>query len=195
MSEQVASSAVASFMRTLCGLRRADAGTRSIGTLSSMEIAGFVVAVLAVLIAAASLVYAKGANDRADVANRTAREALDLQARVDAREREYRDVSWRSSFDHGRGFTLTNDGLTDAHRVTLILYGDQDRELHRLGDIRAGQSATVQSRLASVWMREYERSMPLAPPFMTHWSSPLGVASQYSARAVTLYSLPDDVED
>lgn len=44
-----------------------------------MEIAGFVVAVLAVLIAGASALYARGANNRATEANELAAEALAVQ--------------------------------------------------------------------------------------------------------------------
>jgi hypothetical protein len=44
-----------------------------------MEIAGFVVAVLAALASGAAALYALGANRRADEANRTAAQALDVQ--------------------------------------------------------------------------------------------------------------------
>lgn len=63
-------------------------------TISGMEIAGFVVAVLAALGAVIAAVYAGGANRRADEANKTAARALDLQARIDARDREFREVMW-----------------------------------------------------------------------------------------------------
>jgi len=44
-----------------------------------MEIAGFVVAVLAAIAAGFAALYARGANRRADAANRTAEQALEVQ--------------------------------------------------------------------------------------------------------------------
>lgn len=152
-----------------------------------MEIAGFVVGAISMLIAAASALYAKGANARADEANRVATAALDLQARIDSREREYRDVTWSASYKRDVGFTLTNEGLTEAREVVLVLHGGNERELHRVGDVAHGQSATVVSRVAAEWMRDNEASMPLAPAFTAHWSSPLGVADRHYSPPTGLF--------
>lgn len=160
-----------------------------------MEIAGFVVAVLAVVASGASALYALGANRRADEANRTARAALDLQARIDEREREYRDVDWEAEWHPETGLTITNSGLTDANHVTAVLRGPLGTERHDLGDLRSGESATIDSAVASAWMKENKRSMPSSPPFFVHWSSPLGVAEDRDVTSRSLFMLADDFPD
>lgn len=164
-------------------------------TIIRMEIAGFVVAALALIASFASALYALGANRRADEANRTAKAALDLQSRIDEREREYRDVDWTADWDEQTGFALANSGLTDATHVTLIMRGFHGAERHDLGDIPAGGSVAVESVAAAAWIDENKQSMPLSPPYLVHWSSPLGVAEQREVPSRSLYMLPDDYSD
>lgn len=134
------------------------------------------------------------ANGRAAEANRTSREALDLQSRIDQREREYRNVEWTATHDRSGGFTLTNSGLTDATQVTLVMRNFAGSERHDLGDIPAQSSVSVQSAAAAAWMREAESSMPLSPPYFVHWSSPLGVADQREMPKQALFMAPDDTD-
>ncbi|MCK2032198.1 hypothetical protein [Microbacterium sp. KSW4-4] len=149
-----------------------------------MEIAGFVVAVLAVVAAGASVLYARGANSRADEANRTAEKALDLQARADAREREFREVRWEAGYDlddrERPVFRLTNVGHTDAHSVSLLLATPGRREtLFTLGNVGAGGSAQVVLTDDETQRSIVELMILTADPWRVHWSSPLGHAEEY----------------
>lgn len=145
-----------------------------------MDVAALVVAILAMAAAGASALIAKGANTRADTANARAREALDLQKRIDDREREFRDVRWRGSVErhHGDGpdeFRLANEGLTQAESVVLVIeYSDRPREDYHLGTVGAGEWKGVRSEGLAGWMSAVVVSMPVYPGFTVHWSSPLG---------------------
>lgn len=144
-----------------------------------MEVASLVVAVLAVLAAGGSLLYAKGANDRADVANARAEEAIDLQKRIDERDREFRAVEWDANVANQVNgvvteYVLTNAGDSDAMSVTVVLYLNPDREVHHVGDIAARQSVTITSPLFIQWMREAVEHEVVTPGARVHWSSRLG---------------------
>lgn len=115
-------------------------------------------------------------------ANRIAADAGELLRKQDEREREYRDVEWRAMYDaRAGGFKLLNVGVTDAIGVTLVLRGFQGGERYDLGDIPSQGCAVVDSAAAAVWMEENEDRTPIAPPYVVHWSSPLGVAEQREA--------------
>ncbi len=149
-----------------------------------MEIAGFVVAVLAVVAAGASALYARGANARADTANSRATEALDLQRVIDARDREFRDVRWELHVERNSQdarFTeasLVNVGLTEAQSITLVIESKTSSEAIAIAALEPGKVATVRSASAATWFEENERYVPLAPSFRVHWSSPLGQSSE-----------------
>lgn len=163
-----------------------------VGTICFVEIAGFVVALVAALAAGASALYALGANRQAAVANQRASEALELQHRIDDREREFRDVAWESSWHEATGFTLRNVGLTDAHHVTLVLHDAHDSERHDLGLVAAGQSVDVDSPRVASWMVAMREFLPLGPGYLVHWSSRLGQPSEFRTPAVALFELPED---
>ena len=138
-----------------------------------MEIAGFVVAVVAVLVAVGSVIYAA----RAD---RTAKDALNLQVAVDARQREFRSVVWEAEStaddeDPPNAFTLTNAGDTDAREVSVVLQlGWRERETHHLGDIPARETRTITSDAFAAWIVGARDHEYVHPAYRVHWSSPLG---------------------
>lgn len=149
-----------------------------------MEIIGLVIAGLAVLVAAVSARYAQLANRRAAEANKTAQQALDLQARIDAREREFHQVTWEGQYalagDDEVVFELTNVGLSPAHDVTVVITPNgMERETLEFDLIAPGQSA--QSRMRHGWEGRTVLEMMLLQddPFEVHWSSPLGKAQTY----------------
>jgi len=149
-----------------------------------MEIAGFVVAVLAVVAAGASALYARGANARADTANSRATDALDLQRVIDARDREFRDVRWELHVERNTQnarFTdarLVNVGLTEAQDITLVVESKTSSEAIAIASLQPGEFAVVRSTSAATWFEENEKYMPLTPQFRVHWSSPLGQSSE-----------------
>lgn len=150
-----------------------------------MEIAGFVVAVVASLVAVASAWFALGANRRADTADTRATEAVDLQRRIDEREREFRSVSWHGAWEAPTEpdavplFQLTNTGLTDASGVTLVLEMPRGAQAYNLGDLPHGDHRTAPLHTN---MRG-----PAAPAVLelhglqyeVHWSGPLGQVDRY----------------
>lgn len=145
--------------------------------------------VLGAVGAVGAWIVAIRANGRAAEANRTSREALDLQSRIDQREREYRHVEWTAEYNGGAGFTLTNSGLTDATQVTLVLrHLEEPDERHDLGDIPAQGSVSVDSVAAAAWMSGAASTLPTSPPYFVHWSSPLGVADQREMPKQALFS-------
>lgn len=142
-----------------------------------MEIAAFVVAVLAVFAAGASAFYARGANSRADTANARAAEALDLQRRIDERQREFELVRWSASWnplapDNTPTVWLRNTGLTPAVDVTLLVKTFVDEKLFHFdrvdpgGKVEAVFGAPDAVNAAFHFVRE---SM-----CRVHWSSPHG---------------------
>ncbi|WDH77916.1 hypothetical protein PTQ19_10320 [Microbacterium esteraromaticum] len=144
-----------------------------------MEIAGFVVAVLAVAASGFSLWYARAANITSD-------KALDLQAGIDAREREFRDVVWKGSYetaeDNSVVFALTNVGLTPAKQVTLVFTHNQERRAHSLGDIAVNGTATATFTTEMTGGLAVELMLFTDPPFFVHWSSPAGQVEEYEYK-------------
>lgn len=150
-----------------------------------MEIAGFVVALLAAVGAVWAAVAANGANRRADEANRTAEKALDLQSRIDAREREFREVEWDASYDIGADeaivFRVKNTGHTDACQVTVVFTApDGSTEIARsLGDIASGRHADVSVESEMTGQSAVEVLLLQHYPWRVHWSSPLGQVESF----------------
>lgn len=149
-----------------------------------MEIAGFVVAVFAAAGAVVAALYARGANHRADEANRTAKEALDLQSRIDARDREFREVRWDGGYDVDSErrplFRLSNVGHTDAHSVSLLIAANGKPEtLYPLGDIAAGNHADARLDERPMQAGILELMILTDDHWRVHWSSPLGQAADY----------------
>lgn len=146
-----------------------------------MEIAALVVAVLSVMAASASALYARGANTRADEANRRAAEALDLQRRIDERAREFVDIKWELLVDrdHKTGrlsaVSLQNVGLTPAVDVTVVIEVDGFvKELCEFEQIEPGAAGNFSSDAAALWMEKHKELLPLRPGFRVHWATPLG---------------------
>jgi len=150
-----------------------------------MEIAGFVVAVLAAVGAVVAAFYAGGANRRADEANRTAARALDLQARIDAREREFREVEWDCDYaiDHADRlvFRVKNTGHTNACQVTVVFWAPSGGyEIARpVGDIAAGESSGVSFETDMKGQIALEAMLLQDTGYRLHWSSPLGQVETY----------------
>ena len=128
------------------------------------------------------------ANTLVDEANSTAKAALDLQARIDEREREYRDVVLWGEWANRPGgdeleavFVVRNDGLTTACSVTLALSHNGIRECHDLGDIYAQEEVRV-TISSDTWIDENGRERIDQRVFdrtgyRLHWSSLLGQVS------------------
>lgn len=158
-----------------------------------MDVVSYVIGFSGIVIAAWSLVYSRAAarrataaNELAVEANRVAGEALAHEARVDARQREYRFVAWELSYEYDSTapavFVLRNIGDTDAETVTVVLRFDPERELHKPGGIAAGASARIPATgAAQQWMRDGAEFDVLAPGFKVHWSSPLGQVDEFES--------------
>lgn len=150
-------------------------------------VAGAIVAVVAVFVAG-------NANRRATEANEIAERALDLEARVDERQREFRAVEWRLRADQqdGRYFLrLWNIGYTEACNVTLVLFLDPDSEVHALGKVYPGERGRIESPLISEWLTDAAAHEVVHPGFRVHWSSPLGYVSDVTYRLSTLADFMD----
>ena len=108
-----------------------------------------------------------------------AREALRLQRQIDARAREFREVSWEATFDRvdpgaaDWAFMVTNTGLTRAEGVTLVIEVDP-AEKHDLGAVDPGQSQSVRVGGGNAWHTSNRSHMPVRPEFRIYWSSPKG---------------------
>ncbi|AUG29425.1 MULTISPECIES: hypothetical protein [Microbacterium] len=144
------------------------------------------IALVALLVAVGSLAAAWRADQRAG-------DAFRLQDRIDAREREFRAVSWHGKWADDVSaadpptFELTNTGLTAAQDVTLVIDFPRGPQAFRLGNIEAGASARagLHSQLsgtiaAAVLDRRDTR-------FDVHWSSPLGQADSFHHPGLQLY--------
>lgn len=158
-------------------------------------------AVVSAAVAVAALVLARNANRRSAeanaqsvVANEGAREALDLQRRIDERAREFIDVRWQLSVDRewsgGRftGVTFRNVGLTPARNVTFIIEveGWATADVFTAEAVEPGYAAGFISKAAAYWMEQNEDLIPLRPAFRVHWSSPFGNVAEraYGAKAM-----------
>ncbi|MEV8360295.1 hypothetical protein [Microbacterium sp. NPDC076895] len=154
-----------------------------------MELAGLIVAVLATAAAALSLLYARGANRRADVANARAEEALDLQRRIDEREREFRDVQWAISWSPWTKQTekpavqLTNAGLTTATNVTLVLTLPTMQQVLNVGTVEPGETRTLDIEYPKVGPAHDHIELIRDPLWRVHWSSPLGHPDEIKGTA------------
>lgn len=147
-----------------------------------MEIAAFVVSVLAALVAVWMAFLARAANQRADEANRQSEEALDHEKRLDDREREFRSVSWRGSLatppDGPVTFELVNAGLTEARDVVLVVHESHLGEVARFDFERicGGDRKSVDLNYRSD--ARARREIGWDPAYTVHWASPLGHASR-----------------
>ncbi|MFB8191254.1 hypothetical protein ACFC14_18205 [Microbacterium sp. NPDC055988] len=136
------------------------------------------------------------ANAIAGEATKTSREALALQARIDEREREFRDVSWRCGWqtdvEGNVAFLVLNDGLTEAKDVTLALNHNNQRVLRKLGNLRPGEEAryevpdvatfTDEDGFTQVDQRIFDRTA-----YVIHWASPLGHVETISALGTNYF--------
>ncbi|RBO70878.1 hypothetical protein DSP71_19430 [Microbacterium sp. H6] len=162
-------------------------------TISDMEIAGFVVALVAALGAAVAALYAGGANRRADEANRTAEKALDLQARIDAREREFREVMWECDYalDDADNivFRVQNTGFTDARQATAVFWAPNGTHeiVRAVGDVAAGAFADVRVETEMRGQSAVEVLLLMDTPWRMHWSSPLGHAETFKYSGLQLH--------
>lgn len=158
-----------------------------------MEIAGFVVAVLAAVGAVVAALYAGGANRRADEANRTAAKALDLQSRIDAREREFREVMWTCDYeldaDENIVFRVKNTGHTDARQATVVFWapGGTHEIMRNIGDIPAGAFADASVETEMKGQTAVEVLLLQDTAYRVHWSSPLGHAETYKYPGLQLH--------
>ncbi|MGC0371220.1 hypothetical protein [Microbacterium sp. SLBN-111] len=160
-------------------------------------------AVVGTLIAAGALVTAGRANRRADIANAQsaeandrAREALDLQRRIDERAREFTDVRWEikvdSSWSGGRytGVSFRNVGLTSARDATFVIEveGWATPDVLTAEEVLPGYAAGFTSKAAAFWMDKNDDLVPLHPPFRVHWSSPLGNVVERHHDGATIFT-------
>lgn len=158
-----------------------------------MEIAGFVVAVLAAVGALVAAWYAGGANRRADEANRTAERALDLQSRIDAREREFREVEWECDYALDEAdnvvFRVKNSGHTDACQVTVVFWapGGTHEVASGVGDVAAGTHTDVPVVTEMKGQAAVEVLLLQDTPYRVHWSSPLGQAETFQYAGLQLH--------
>ncbi|WP_162893188.1 hypothetical protein [Microbacterium halotolerans] len=137
-----------------------------------MEIAAFVVAVVAAGAATVMAFLAHGANKRAQ-------EALDHERRLDERHREFRDVSWHGKLARGDGrqpeFRLKNTGLTEAQDVVLLIVllrdGTVRADFPRVG---AGEVVRVSLVGKGTELALEEQLHDGESPYRVHWASPKG---------------------
>jgi hypothetical protein len=153
-------------------------------------------AVVSALVAVGALIVAALANRRADeanthaqVANERARNAYNLQVRIDDRDREFRMVSWGvepGDDDEARSITITNVGLSEARSVTMVVFLGGDHEVVEFPVLRKGDSVTVSSPRMQAWLKAAWEYEVLTPKVMVHWSSPLGKASHATINSKDL---------
>lgn len=152
-------------------------------------VVGALVAILALVVATLANRRADEANTHAQVANERARNAYNLQVRIDDRDREFRMVSWGvepGDDDGARSITITNVGLSDARSVTMVLFLSDDHEVVECPVIRKGESVTVSSPRLSAWLEAAWEYEVLTPKVMVHWSSPLGKSSHATVNSKDL---------
>jgi hypothetical protein len=135
-----------------------------------------IISLSALAVAIASATFTALAAKRATV-------SLRLQRSIDARSREFREVSWDASILRQQRlpdkwvFELRHTGLTVAKDVTLVVDLDELVKFD-LGDVAPGESRIVEPPSASVWYQRNQQSAPLHPGFRVHWSSPEGFPSE-----------------
>jgi hypothetical protein len=151
------------------------------------------------LIAIGAWIVALVANSRSKEANRIARNALEIESRVDERQREFRAVEWDAivmADETPLEFELRNTGDTPAVSVTIVLHLGKERETHELGNIAAKSGAKVTSDKFVAWMTEAFDHEVVNPGYRVHWSSPLGQVSDVTMPIRTVDDFIDweDVE-
>lgn len=150
---------------------------------------GAVAGAVGALIAIGALIVAMVANSRSTKANRIAQNALEIDSRVDERQREFRAVDWDAAVmadETPLEFELTNVGDTPAVSVTIVLHLGKERETHALGDIPAKTGAKVTSDRFIAWMTEAFDHEFVHPGYRVHWSSPLGQVSDITMPSRTV---------
>jgi hypothetical protein len=134
---------------------------------------------VSILIALGALVVSVVSVIFAGVGALRARDALRLQRRIDARAREFREVSWEGTFDRiapgadDWKFRVTNTGLTWAEGVTLVVEFEP-AEKFDLGAIEPGESRSVEVGGGGAWQAANGNHLPVRPGFRIYWSSPEG---------------------
>jgi hypothetical protein len=146
---------------------------------------GSIAGVAGAIVAVGAMLVAGRANTRSSEANRIAQTALEMESRVDERQREFRAVEWDAGVTDGESelfssFELNNVGDSVAKSVTVVLHLNPDRETHELGDIPAKGAKKITSQGLTRWMREAREHDVVHPGFRVHWSSPLGEVSDVS---------------
>lgn len=146
---------------------------------------------VAALVAMGALVVAIRANRRADAANAhaaeanaQAAEALALQHQVDARAREFRDVTWAMGWspwtpaDCPPQLQLRNGGTTHARAVTVLLSTPTHQELLTAGDIDAGDVVLMDVHDGKLGPGGNHIELVRDAIYRVHWTSPLGFAEE-----------------
>jgi hypothetical protein len=140
------------------------------------------IAGVAVVIAGASALFAW-------TANRRAADALELQRSIDAREREFRDVSWGLSWspwtraDETPSLQLSNLGLTTAVDVTLVLLLPTMQQAIHVGTVEPGETRTVEIAYSKTGPAQEHVELIRDPIYRLQWSSPLGQPDEAMATA------------
>ncbi|MBD8219667.1 hypothetical protein IFU40_13595 [Microbacterium sp. CFBP 13617] len=129
-----------------------------------------VIAVVAVGVAAVSAVIAL-------VANMRSKDALDLQTRIDERQREFELVRWSASWnalapDSAPTVWLRNTGLTPAVDVTLLVRTYVDEKLFRFDRVEPGEK--VEAVFAAPDAAHAAFHFVRDSACRVHWSSPRG---------------------
>lgn len=140
-----------------------------------------------VFVALGALIVAARANARSSEANLIAARAVEMEARIDERQREFRSVDWSARVTEGADsdsfvFELRNDGDTDACSATVVLRL-YPHETHAVGDVPAKGSVSLTSERLDEWMRGAIEHEMVQPGFRIHWSSPLGHPSEETVSA------------
>lgn len=147
--------------------------------------------VVAAVGAVAAWIVAIRANRRADKANATAERALDLQAQIDARDREYRAVKWAGAWELDDSerivFRLTNTGHTPACAVTAVVAWRDGDVVSELGDIDVRSQGDVHITTTMSGTAAVEVLRRQDTPFEVHWSSPLGAPANFRHPGMQLF--------
>ncbi|MGV2983799.1 hypothetical protein ACNPNP_08825 [Microbacterium sp. AGC85] len=132
------------------------------------------------------------ANGLAESANDTAAKAFDLQARVDARAQEFRDVRWEGAYvevspDQGV-FRLTNVGHTVACDVTIVLDPAESGDTERVWHFdRVEPTQHEDGPLGAQKDDVLDQYIRTRAGFEVHWISPMGASGQYSQRGQQIF--------
>lgn len=157
------------------------------------DVIAIIAAVIAVVSIGAAVVangHARESNAIAAAAHESAKAALSLQEKIDAREREFRDVRWKGGFatdqDDRLVFTVTNTGLTPACEVTVVYEHNGHRYVSELGELAPEEVGYARFETEMTGKSSIELMLFTDPPFLVHWSSPRGHAEAFSYSGTQL---------